>query len=204
MNIKIYLHEIGWIILIRKSGFLWLLFAFFWIGLLSACDSEKLSQDNQVIQAVNTTIIGSKSPSTVTVGSVTPTLSLTTSIVTTTGTPTISQNRNNSRLNGISCRAPCWEDITPGKTSLDEAIKLLEKNPYVIFNSIKIEPPPSSTVNPKSGFLVWKWNDGSIQQSRITYDYQNLAHTVKIIYLAMFEAKLGDINKATPPQATGY
>ncbi len=35
-------------------------------------------------------------------------------------------------LKGISCRPPCWEGIIPGKTTLEEAVKILEKSP--LFN----------------------------------------------------------------------
>lgn len=42
-------------------------------------------------------------------------------------TPTI-QNWQNRWLQGIPCRPPCFEGITPGSTKIEEALKLLKNN----------------------------------------------------------------------------
>ncbi len=47
-------------------------------------------------------------------------------------TPTVvPQNWKYNWLRGIPCNAPCWEGITPGKTTLDEAIEIIKKLPFV-------------------------------------------------------------------------
>src|SRR5690606_1648114 len=44
------------------------------------------------------------------------------------------------------CAMPCWQGIQPGKTSLDEAIALLERSPWV------------SEIYPALNSVDWEWN----------------------------------------------
>jgi len=52
-------------------------------------------------------------------------------------------------LNGLPCRLPCWEGITPGKTSATEAFDLLQSNPLI--DQVNI-------INEKDyGEINWRW-----------------------------------------------
>src|SRR5947209_4744604 len=42
-------------------------------------------------------------------------------------------------LKGIPCKPPCFEGITPGKTTAEEAVKLLQQNPMAAY--VKTLPP---------------------------------------------------------------
>jgi hypothetical protein len=43
--------------------------------------------------------------------------------------PIVANSIQYNWLKGIPCRAPCWENITPGKTTPHEAIEILKNNP---------------------------------------------------------------------------
>jgi hypothetical protein len=52
-------------------------------------------------------------------------------------------------LNGLPCRLPCWEGITPGKTSATEAFDLLQSNPLI---------DDVNLINEKDfGEINWRW-----------------------------------------------
>jgi len=126
--------------------------------------------------------------------SATPIISSTPSIIFT-PTPIALKDWKQRWLKGIPCRAPCWENITPGKTTLQEAIKLLEANPAVRPGSIAVIPKPEGTNVPERGSLSWKWIDDNIQLSIIRFNYEN-TQIVLEIGLNAFEFKLGDIIQA--------
>lgn len=56
-------------------------------------------------------------------------------------------------LKAIPCKAPCWEGITPGKTTPDETIQLLNQNPLIA------RPKMSLSANPKDPIqsITWYW-----------------------------------------------
>ena len=54
-------------------------------------------------------------------------------------------------LKGTPCSVPCWEGITPGVTSLQDAIQLLKQNPLVRTISILTE-----TIDGES-YVLWDW-----------------------------------------------
>lgn len=58
-------------------------------------------------------------------------------------------------LKGIPCRAPCWEGITPGKTTASEAVDILRKSPLVNEASIS-QVPTVRTL----GLVEWIWVNG--------------------------------------------
>lgn len=60
-------------------------------------------------------------------------------------------------LTGVPCKAPCWEGISPGKTKVEEAKKILLKLPFVT----KISEGNTST--------VWKWSGFEQSLARISY-----------------------------------
>lgn len=53
-------------------------------------------------------------------------------------------------LEGIPCRPPCWEGITPGQTSFNDAVELLKKNPATTMVQI-------SEGSDKKPFASWNW-----------------------------------------------
>ncbi len=58
-------------------------------------------------------------------------------------------------LKGIPCRAPCWEGITPGKTTMQEALDLLKQNSLVMGT-----PRVGPISHPEEGsteFIDWEW-----------------------------------------------
>lgn len=55
-----------------------------------------------------------------------------------------------------SCVAPCWEGITPGITSREEALKILENNDT--FQDIEIYKNKDL---PKDGGIMWNWANSS-------------------------------------------
>lgn len=57
-------------------------------------------------------------------------------------------------LRSIPCKAPCWEGITPGITTMEEAAKLLKQNPLINPNSIKITV---DNYDKSVEDLAWKW-----------------------------------------------
>jgi hypothetical protein len=54
-------------------------------------------------------------------------------------------------LSGIPCRAPCWEGITPGQTSRDEAVGLLGDNQFVDL--------PRFPKLAADAAIEWRWRD---------------------------------------------
>ena len=50
-------------------------------------------------------------------------------------TPKIIQNWWDTWFANASCQPPCWHNITPGVTTIDEAISILEKSPEIKITS---------------------------------------------------------------------
>jgi hypothetical protein len=50
---------------------------------------------------------------------------------------------------GDPCALPCWEGVTPGRTTVVDAIKILSQNPGITAGSVITATSP--------GFLTWKW-----------------------------------------------
>lgn len=77
------------------------------------------------------------------------------------------QNQQLRWLQGIPCRPPCWEGITPGKTTAAEATKLLQQSnltklPFKEvggnFDYIKWSWAINSTVSTTDGYLIYPSN----------------------------------------------
>ncbi|MBU0491270.1 MAG: hypothetical protein KKB13_05410 [Chloroflexi bacterium] len=56
-------------------------------------------------------------------------------------------------LKGIPCRPPCWEGITPGQTTAEEAVEILSRSPVIARANATTLPVP----NPEMGLVVWSW-----------------------------------------------
>lgn len=64
----------------------------------------------------------------------------------------VSADQQTRWFTGIPCAPPCWEGITPGETSVQEAIELLNTNPYV--SDVAYWSRPDDDV----GVIGWHWN----------------------------------------------
>ncbi len=58
-------------------------------------------------------------------------------------------------LRGIPCGPPCWEGITPGRSTAHEALTLLQANPLIANARLEV-----SSADPDFGQIVWRWTDG--------------------------------------------
>lgn len=58
-------------------------------------------------------------------------------------------------LRGIPCSPPCWEGITPGRSTAHETLTLLQANPLIANAQLKI-----SKAVPDLGQIAWRWADG--------------------------------------------
>ncbi len=114
-----------------------------------------------------------------------------------TSTPSLRQEWQYNWLKGIPCPPPCWEGITPGITTLDEAIKILKQNPQINLSSIEIGNP--SKVDPRTGDFYWEFvNDTT--NSTGSYDAKISAHPVISIYPHYTaQIKLGEIIQSYGP-----
>jgi hypothetical protein len=59
-------------------------------------------------------------------------------------------------LKGIPCKVPCWEGITPGKTTTLQAVALLKQSPIIDAASVKIRYS-----NAIERGVVWEWADAT-------------------------------------------
>lgn len=64
--------------------------------------------------------------------------------------------RKNNWLKGVPCRAPCWEGITPGQTSGQQAMEILQRNPFI--KDVELRSGPFYG---DKGVLVWNWINGT-------------------------------------------
>ena len=78
---------------------------------------------------------------------------------------------------GLPCRAPCWENILPGRTSVTEAATLLAHNPAV------------ATVTSQAG-IAWTWQATHRPGGEIRIDHGHV-QSITPFYDSAF--RLGDI-----------
>lgn len=96
-------------------------------------------------------------------------------------------------LKNIPCRAPCWEGITPGLTTIDQAIKLLTQNPLVNSKSIKrVDPLPE--IPTRFSNIYWDNKGGMGITGKINFSSQQAVFTVISVSPGFTTYyKLGDI-----------
>jgi hypothetical protein len=96
-------------------------------------------------------------------------------------------------LQGIPCRPPCWEGITPGKTTANEAVEVLCRSPVIATVEMATSP-----LIPEEGYVTWTWVGRQGQEGGLaTFDAQTPAGPVYVIepyYPASF--RLGDVMQA--------
>jgi hypothetical protein len=78
-------------------------------------------------------------------------------------------------LMGIPCRPPCWEGITPGNTSANEAVEFLAASSLV-----GIVRTPIDHLMPERGEVNWTWVDGSVG-GRLIFEAQTISQTIYAI-----------------------
>jgi hypothetical protein len=82
-------------------------------------------------------------------------------------------------LNDKSCQSPCWRKITPGRTTLLQAVDILLIDDVVSNISIRRDSD--------GGLLEWDWtfpSRGGINSGRLIYDSKNVIYAIEpnIIY----------------------
>ncbi len=96
-------------------------------------------------------------------------------------------------LKGLPCRAPCWEGITPGKTTASEALDILKQSPIIAPAYIGISESPRD----KYGYVSWDWLNivnGSKSGGRAEYRVQppdQIIYVIRPAYQASY--KLSDV-----------
>jgi hypothetical protein len=114
--------------------------------LLAACDAASPTE------SINPAATATAAPTKIvlpTTPSPTPSPALTALPPATKTTSATSQDWQYRWLKGIPCQAPCWEGITPGKTSAEEAVKILQQSP--ILTCVRVAKPTSD----KWGTIQW-------------------------------------------------
>ncbi len=118
-------------------------------------------------------------------------------------TPTAkpSQEWSTRWLRGIPCTPPCFEGITPGKTTVEEAQKILQLNSLI--KSFKVTPS-FPKVTPEA-YISWNWNQDIIGNTPsnvrgngglVRYDDHDPNNAIKEIEPGLFPFKLADVMQA--------
>lgn len=110
-------------------------------------------------------------------------------------------------LQGIPCAPPCWEGITPGRTTLTDAVRLLQESPAVQPQSVLFRPwgQPEEGL----GYIEWRWRGSEGNGGEISYDHaQGEAIVTDISPYLDISFTLGDVIAAygepTHIHATGF
>lgn len=82
-------------------------------------------------------------------------------------------------LQGIPCAPPCWEDITPGATTLTDAVQLLRRDRGIQPDSVLSRP--SGQPEEHAGYIQWKWL-GSDNGGQMIYQGASSPATVTDIW----------------------
>lgn len=59
-------------------------------------------------------------------------------------------------LNGVPCAPPCWEDIYPGVTTVDEAVQLLRSNPFIDPEDVEVAVESDGRIDG----VAWQYQSG--------------------------------------------
>ncbi|HVG01048.1 MAG TPA: SBBP repeat-containing protein [Chloroflexia bacterium] len=109
-------------------------------------------------------------------------------------------------LDGVPCAPPCWEGITPGRTTLTDAVRLLQESPAVQPQTVLFRPwgQPEEGL----GYIEWDWR-GSEGGGQVLYDRtQGEAVVTDISPYLDISFTLGDVIAAygepTHIHATGF
>jgi len=106
-------------------------------------------------------------------------------------TPISSTSDDHSWLMKQPCAAPCWEGITPGVTTAEDAQKLLQQN--ASFSDVKFYIPKVSQEN--SG-ITWNWR-GTNDDGEADFDGSSVTHVITTIRTSLPNpVTLGDVTAA--------
>ncbi len=94
-------------------------------------------------------------------------------------------------LRGIPCRPPCWEGVTPGQTTVAEAVAVLNGNSGIVPGSVTTSESPRANI----GYVTWKWV-GSTHGGEARYALDTPAPTIYQIS-PCFECVPGDSSAFT-------
>jgi hypothetical protein len=123
-------------------------------------------------------------------------------VVNTTSAPSnlLLQDWNISWKQGLPCRLPCWQGISPGKTTKDEALEILKKISYINPNTIISDSTDASPVpGVSSGTIRWNWINGN-RGGSVGFKLGNSNPTIESIGLIFNEpCKLKDIIETYGP-----
>ncbi len=96
-------------------------------------------------------------------------------------------------LQGIPCRPPCWEGITPGQTTAAEAVEILNRSPFVATVETTTDP-----WWPEVGVIEWTWVSTGGKGGGARFHSQTLSNTIYAIYpfYLYTSFRLGDVIQA--------
>lgn len=77
------------------------------------------------------------------------------------------------------CAAPCWEGITPGVTTAEDAFKILQQNAYLSDQSFKLR-----TGSPRNSSISWHWNGTEIN-GEADFDGTPAVHVIQMIRITL-------------------
>lgn len=69
-------------------------------------------------------------------------------------------------LNGVPCKPPCWEGITPGATTVEEATLILKNSPFI--SQVELGQVAVLT---NGGYIQWTWKKDK-SKGNATFDPQ--------------------------------
>lgn len=193
---RIYYVNFYWLKIIYKfRKFDSLVSIFFFIFYVTACNSEQNVVDTSTASIFPAATVTAASPSktpTITLASFSQGVSTT---LATKSAPPL--NWQYQWLKSIPCRPPCWEGITPGRSTLTETLKLLEQNPLIADYTM----PKSDGKN--EDYILWNWFDNPKNISgtagkggTIGYDSKTNVQTITYIQPKLSTIKLGDVIQA--------
>ena len=110
------------------------------------------------------------------------------------GVPSIAQPEDWSYrwLKGIPCRAPCWEGITPGQTTAEEEVQILQRSPIV--TAVKITAIPGA---PDVGVVEWNWTNTGRRGGGAEFHAQTPSSPIYLVApIFPVSFKLGDVIQA--------
>jgi hypothetical protein len=90
-----------------------------------------------------------------------------------------------------ACEAPCWQGITPGVTTFDEA-KILAQNVAINISDNEVVLPEKITINYDMPYLVVRFGKPSVAVI-IDVDEQNIVESIKFDFERKNRPELGEV-----------
>lgn len=93
-------------------------------------------------------------------------------------------------LRGIPCRPPCWEGVTPGSTTANEAVEILKNSPVIAAAQMT-----TTKLLPDLGYVIWDWVGGG-RGGQANFHAQTYPQTIYIITPYLPRVRLRDVLEA--------